>query len=78
MARDIFHPNVREALEKDGWKITADPLRINIEETHLEIDLAAENLVYCRTGWRKNRRRSEKFSQQVADFGFSRSHGAVS
>lgn len=27
-ARDIFHPSVKTALQKDGWKITDDPLFI--------------------------------------------------
>jgi hypothetical protein len=42
MARDRFHYNVKEALEKDGWIITADPLAIPIGITTIEIDLAAE------------------------------------
>ena len=42
MAKDIFHANVRKALEKDGWVITSDPLRIDLDETYIEIDLAAE------------------------------------
>ena len=28
MARDLFHENVREALLKEGWNITHDPLRV--------------------------------------------------
>ncbi|MEN9613683.1 MAG: XisH protein [Bacteroidota bacterium] len=28
MARDIYHSNVRNALVKDGWKITHDPYMI--------------------------------------------------
>jgi XisH protein len=31
MARDLFHYNVREALEKESWHITNDPLRIPID-----------------------------------------------
>ena len=42
MARDLFHQNVREALLKEGWNITDDPLRVPIDGSHLEIDLAAE------------------------------------
>lgn len=42
MAKDRFHNNVKEALIKEGWKITADPLAIPIEITTIEIDLAAE------------------------------------
>jgi hypothetical protein len=42
MAKDKFHYNVKEALIKDGWSITADPLAIPIGITTIEIDLAAE------------------------------------
>ncbi|WP_414585227.1 element excision factor XisH family protein [Scytonema sp. PCC 10023] len=36
---------VRNALEKDGWKITADPYEINVDDIDFEIDLAAEQLL---------------------------------
>jgi len=29
MARDIFHDIVKNALEKEGWRITHDPLRLS-------------------------------------------------
>lgn len=29
-ARDIYHDTVRNALIKDGWNITNDPLRLRI------------------------------------------------
>ena len=45
MARDRFHYVVRKALEKDGWKIMADPYVINIDDVDFEIDLAAEELL---------------------------------
>ena len=45
MARDRFLYVVRKALEKDGWKITADPYVINIDDVDFEIDLAAEELL---------------------------------
>ena len=32
MAKDIFHQQVKNALIKDGWKITHDPLTIRISE----------------------------------------------
>jgi len=28
MAKDIFHEDVKEALVKDGWEITDDPLYV--------------------------------------------------
>lgn len=45
MAKDRFHNIVRNALEKDGWKITADPYEINVDDVDFEIDLAAEQLL---------------------------------
>ncbi|HEY9794000.1 MAG TPA: XisH family protein [Leptolyngbyaceae cyanobacterium] len=45
MAKDRFHDVVRIALEKEGWKITADPYEINVDDVDFEIDLAAEQLL---------------------------------
>ncbi len=46
MAKDIFHEQVKNALIKDGWKITNDPLTIRISEAiKVQIDLAAENAI---------------------------------
>ncbi|MEA5566550.1 MULTISPECIES: XisH family protein [unclassified Anabaena] len=45
MAKDRFHHIVRNALEKEGWKITADPYEINVDDVDFEIDLAAEQLL---------------------------------
>ena len=44
-ARDVFHDAVRAALIKDGWEITADPLRIEVEGFNVSIDLAAERVI---------------------------------
>jgi CRISPR/Cas system-associated exonuclease Cas4 (RecB family) len=45
MARDKYHHSVRVALEKDGWVITDDPLKLELEEIRIEIDLGAERLL---------------------------------
>lgn len=45
MAKDFYHNNVREALQKDGWKITHDPYRVNVEKVGYEIDFGAEPLI---------------------------------
>jgi hypothetical protein len=37
-ARDIFHQAVKQALIKDGWTITADPLVVQIGSIDLYID----------------------------------------
>jgi hypothetical protein len=44
-AKDIFHDAVKNALQKDGWIITHDPLFIRFDESKLYIDLAAEKLI---------------------------------
>lgn len=45
--KDIYHDHVRNALEKDGWTITHDPLTITLEDTrdNLFVDLGAERLI---------------------------------
>ena len=45
MARDFYHYNVREALEKDGWLITHDPYPVKVEGVGYEIDFGAEPLL---------------------------------
>jgi hypothetical protein len=45
MARDFYHYNVRQALEKDGWHITADPYPIRVDDVGYEIDFGAEPLI---------------------------------
>ena len=53
MARDFFHQIVREALEADGWTITADPFIIKTSSFRLEIDLAAEQILAAEKGLEK-------------------------
>jgi hypothetical protein len=40
--RDRGHQNLRRALEKDGWMITADPLILSLQGAELRADLGAE------------------------------------
>ena len=44
-ANDIYHDAVKNALIKDGWKITDDPLILSIGKKDLFIDLGAEKLI---------------------------------
>jgi XisH protein len=53
MAKDLFHYAVRQALRKEQWVITADPLIIRIEGVKLEIDLAAEKVFAAETAWKE-------------------------
>jgi hypothetical protein len=53
MARDLFHPIVREVLLSDGWTITHDPYYVDVMGRSYEIDLAAEQLVGAEKGLEK-------------------------
>lgn len=48
--KDRFHAVVRIALEKEQWKITDDPLRLEVGGTKFEIDLGAEQLLAAERG----------------------------
>ena len=62
MARDLFHNNVREALLKEGWNITHDPLRVPIDGgSSMEVDLAAEIVFGAEKG-------GEKIAVEVKSF----------
>ncbi|MDY7014374.1 MAG: XisH family protein [Cyanobacteriota bacterium] len=52
-AKDLFHDAVKQALLKEQWIITADPLVIKIEGVKLEIDLAAEKVLAAQKAGRK-------------------------
>jgi hypothetical protein len=53
-AKDIFHNTVKVALEKDGWKITHDPLFFNLsEKIRIKIDLGAQKLISADKGEQK-------------------------
>ena len=62
MAKDVFHQQVRTALEKDGWVITHDPFTIRISEAiKIQIDLAAENVIAAQ-------RESERVAIEIKSF----------
>ena len=44
-AKDLLHDCVKNALIKDGWKITDDPLRLRYKGRKLYVDLGAERLL---------------------------------
>lgn len=49
-AKDAIHDQVRAALVKDGWTVTADPFTIRFAEVTLLADLAAERVVAAERG----------------------------
>ncbi len=52
-AKDIYHNTVRAALEKDGWTITDDPLKLKWGIRELFIDLGATKLLAAQKGEQK-------------------------
>ena len=44
-AKDIYHETVKNALIKDGWTITDDPLVLSVGKKDLFVDLGAEKLI---------------------------------
>lgn len=53
MAKDLFHNNVKTALQKDGWSITHDPYQLRYGSTDVYIDLAAEEAIAAEKEGRK-------------------------
>ncbi len=54
MAKDAFHEIVKEALVKEGWLITDDPLTLlNRAEGGISTDLGAEKIIVAEKGLTK-------------------------
>jgi hypothetical protein len=51
--RDIYHDAVKQALIKDGWRITHDPLHIEYGGFDFFVDLGADVLIGARKGGQK-------------------------
>lgn len=69
-AKDRFHVAVKQALQKELWVITADPLIIKIEGVKFEIDLAAEKILGAEKAGRKIAIEVKSFlsSSAITDF----------
>lgn len=52
-ARDTYYHTVKNALIKDGWDITHDPLRLSWGRKDLYVDLGAEHMVTAEREGRK-------------------------
>ncbi len=51
--KDIYHDAVKNALIKDGWTITADPLILSFENRALYVDLGAQRIIAVEKAERK-------------------------
>jgi hypothetical protein len=61
-ARDIIHRAVKDALEKDGWTITHDPLTLRYEDKRVLVDLGGERWVLGA------QRQQEKIAVEIKSF----------
>ncbi len=52
-ARDIYHNAVKNALIKDGWTITDDPLHLKWGQKDMYVDLGAKRLLAAEQGNQK-------------------------
>jgi hypothetical protein len=52
-ARDRIHAAVKNALIKDGWEVTHDPLAVTYEDTVVFVDLGAEQIIGAERNGRK-------------------------
>lgn len=60
-ARDVFHDAVRKGLEKEGWIVTDEPLRIRAGRVDMQIDLGAERVIAAE-------REEEKIAVEIKSF----------
>jgi XisH protein len=60
-AKDAFHYIVKNALQKEGWTITHDPLPISFGKVQMQVDLGAEKLLAAE-------REGEKIAVEVKSF----------
>jgi hypothetical protein len=60
-AKDVIHDAVKNALIKDGWTITDDPLRLKYKAVNLAVDLGAERTLAAE-------RHGEKIAVEIKSF----------
>jgi hypothetical protein len=61
MAKDMFHQAVKNALMKEQWTITADPLQFRYGNVNFKVDLEAERLLSADRG-------NEKIAVEIKSF----------
>ena len=50
MGKDLYHNQVKAALQKESWQITHDPYEIRVGGVEMYIDLAAEQVIAAQRG----------------------------
>ena len=69
-AQDIFHQATRNALIKDGWTITHDPLFLSVGGVEMFVDLGAEKLIAAEKNGQKSAVEVKSFagSSNISEF----------
>lgn len=65
-AKDTIHNAVKNALIKDGWKITHDPFTLGYKDATVFVDLGAERLIAAERGGEKIAVEIKSFIKQSA------------
>lgn len=52
-AKGIFHEAVKQALQKEEWTVTDDPLRFKFGNVNFQVDLGAERLLAAERAGKK-------------------------
>lgn len=74
--KDIYHDIVKEALIKDGWTVTHDPLTLlSKKEGGLQTDLGAEKVITAEKGLKKIAVEVKSFTTPSAIHEFIKSAG---
>jgi XisH protein len=75
MARDKIHEAVKNALIKDGWNVTDDPLILLPDDDKVEVDLGAEKIIIAEKGLEKIAVEIKAFNQPSIIYEFHRAIG---
>lgn len=51
--KDTYHEHVKEAVQKDNWDVTDDPLSLSRGNVDLSVDLGAEKIITAEKGLEK-------------------------
>lgn len=73
--RDTYHEIVVQALQKDGWTITDDPLSLKVKGTRFYIDLGAKKLIGAKKGKQEIAIEIKTFAQQSLLYAFYEASG---
>ncbi len=75
MSKDLYHNQVKVALQRDGWQITHDPYELRVGGVEMYIDLAAEQLIAAQRGNRKIAVEIKSFTSPSSISDFHLAHG---